>query len=156
MIVIYRPEDGEEQRWVFDPRRVRASRAEMIERRADENWDVWLQSVQSGNMRARRVLLWHLMSMPHPTMRYEDTPDFYAGELEIQHSVAELTEYRDRVVKAGLPEVQTAQLLAVMDAELAEAREREAALNSAAEPEGKALSKSGANATSGRSQKSSA
>ncbi|MGW4476809.1 hypothetical protein ACWENQ_44760 [Nonomuraea sp. NPDC004354] len=164
MFVTYKPEDGstEAQTWVFDPSRVRASRAEMIEKRAGENWDMWLQSVQQGNMRARRVLLWHLMSLPHPGMRYEDTPDFFAGELEVQHSAAELAEMRERVAKTKLPDDQAAQILAVLDAELEAARERETQTRldlidrQLAEAEGKAPSKSGDAGTRSPSRKSSA
>jgi hypothetical protein len=151
MFVTYKPEDGsaEAQTWEFDSRKVRASRAEMIEKRAGENWEAWLMGVQQGNMRARRVLLWHLMSMPHPTMKFEDTPDFYAGELEVQHTKAELTAMRDRITSAGLPEDQVAQVLMAIDLEIAGAPE------GGSEREGKALSKSGASATSSRSPKSS-
>lgn len=139
MFVTYKPEDAAEQRWEFDPRKVRASRAEMIEKRSGENWDNWLVAVQSGQMRARRVLLWHLMSLDHPTLRFEDTPDFYAGELEIEHSVAELTEIRDKVVKANLPAEQREQVMLALDGEITAAMERQGL----AEPEGKARSKSG-------------
>jgi hypothetical protein len=149
MFVTYNPEDGstEPLTWEFDPRKIRASRAEMIEKRAGENWETWLMGVQQGNMHARRVLLWHLLSMPHPGMRYEDTPDFYAGELEIQHTKTELGQMRDRIVAAGLPEDQAAQVLMAIDLEMAEAPEGDS---------GKAPSKSAASNTSGRSPKSSA
>ncbi|MGI5293273.1 hypothetical protein ACQEVF_59550 [Nonomuraea polychroma] len=150
MIVTYRPEDGNEpQTWEFDPRKIRASRAEMIEKRAGENWETWLMQVQQGNMRARRVLLWHLMSIPHPGMRYEDTPDFYAGELEVQHTAAELGEMKDRILKAGLPEDQVAQVLMVIDMEMAQAPDADKTIT------GKVLSKSGASATRSRSARSS-
>ncbi|GGS87673.1 hypothetical protein GCM10010156_52740 [Planobispora rosea] len=143
MFVTYRPEDGAEQKWIFDPRRVRASQAEAIEKRAGEPWDAWLVAVQAGNMRARRVLLWHLLRLDHPALKFEDVPDFYAGELVVEHSVAELTEIRGRVTKAPLPAAQREQVLAAIDTALGEARERE----QTTEPEGKALSPSGANAT---------
>lgn len=151
MFVTYKPEDGTEaQTWEFDPRKVRASRAEMIEKRAGENWETWLMQVQQGSMRARRVLLWHLMSMPHPGMRYEDTPDFYAGELEIQHSAAELADMRERIVKAGLPEDQTAQVLMAIDVEIASAPDADKTIT------GKVLSKNDGSPTRSRSPKSSA
>ena len=145
MIVTYHPEGGAPESWEFDPRKVRASRAEMIEKRAGESWESWLMQVQQGSMRARRVLLWHLMSMPHTTMRFEDTPDFYAGEVEVKHTAAELAEMRARVTSAGLPEDQLAQVLAVIDMEMA----------AAPEAEGKAPSKSGDSSTSSSSRKSS-
>ena len=138
MFVTYSPEDGAEpQRWTFDPKRVRAGRAEMIERRAGVNWDAWLIAVQSGSMRARRVLLWHLMTTDHPTMRSEDVPDFLAGEVLVEHSAAELVEIRARVATATLPVDQRETVLAALDGDISAAIAREGQ-----EPEGKARSKS--------------
>lgn len=137
MFVTYRPEDGTEQRWTFDPRRVRASKAEMIEKRAGEPWDAWQAAVLAGKMRARRVLLWHLLTVDHPTLRWEDVPDFYAGELLVEYSVVELAEIRGRVAQAEIPVEQRDQVLAALDTAITEATKREAA---AAEPEGKAPS----------------
>lgn len=140
MFVTYQPEDGDERRWTFDPKRVRASKAEMIEKRSGENWDAWLVSVQAGNMRARRVLLWHLLTLEHHGMRFEDTPDFYAGELVVEHSVAELLDMKDRIMKASIPDEQREQITAALDVEIADAMLREGQ----DEPEGKAPSKSDA------------
>jgi len=142
MYVTYRPEGGEERRWVFEPGKVRASRAEMIEKRAGENWDSWLASVQMGSMKARRVLLWHLLSLDHPTLRFEDV-DFLADELVVEHSAAELAEIRARVYAAKLPDDQREQVLAVLDAEIEAAREREGRDGG----EGKASSKRSGSAT---------
>ena len=143
MRVTYAPEGGAEQVWDFDPKRVRASEAEAIERRAGESWDAWLLNVQSGQMRARRVLLWHLMRRDHPTLRYEDTPDFFAGEVVVEHTRAELEEIRERAVRAKLPPDQREQVLSALDMAIDEAREREGG----GEGEGKASSKRSASAT---------
>jgi len=143
MRVTYAPEGGAEQVWDFDPKRVRASEAEAIERRAGESWDAWLLNVQSGQMRARRVLLWHLLRRDHPTLRYEDTPDFFAGEVVVEHTRAELEEIRERVVRAKLPADQREQVLSALDMAIDEAREREGG----GEGEGKASSKRSASAT---------
>lgn len=148
MFVTYSPEGGDVQRWAFNPKRVRAAKAEMIEKRAGVNWDAWLVAVQSGNMRARRVLLWHLMTVEHPTMRWEDVPDFYAGEVLVEHSAAELVEIRAKVAGAALPADQRETILAALDGEIAAATAREV------EPEGKARSESAASDTPSPSPKS--
>lgn len=57
---------------------------------------------------------------------------------------------RDRITAAGLPEDQVAQVLMAIDLEMSDAPE------GGTDSEGKALSKSGASATSSRSPKSSA
>lgn len=145
MFVTYRPEDGDEQAWTFDPAKVRSSKAEMIEKRFGDSWDKWKVAVQSGSMRARRVLLWHLLTLQHHGLRFEDVPDFLAGELVVQHSASELRQIRATVVKAKVPDAEKETILASLDGEIEEQEQKEAA--DGAEPEGKARSKRAANAT---------
>jgi len=126
MHVTYKPEDGTSTEWDFDAGRVRASTAEVIEKRYGENWESWVAGVSSGNIRARRVLLWHLLTRDHPTLRYEDTPDFFADELLVQFSSAELAALRERVSKADIAAERRESMLAAIDLETAEAVKREA------------------------------
>lgn len=129
MHVAYKPEDptdGEPREWKFDPSRIKASQAEVIENRFGENFDQWVAGVQSGNMRARRVLLWHLLTRDHATLRFEDTPDFYAGELEVSFDVAELVPIRERMAASNLPASKRDAALAAIDLEMTQAMEREA------------------------------
>lgn len=134
MHVTYKPEDGDRQEWDIDFDRVRTSQAQIIERAFDgKTWDEFKIGVQSGNAKARRVLLWHLMTRDHPMMRFDDTPDFYTGELVTEYSVKELTVLRDGVNK--VPEDKREQFLTTLDIELTEAMAREERT-----AEGKALS----------------
>jgi hypothetical protein len=132
VFVTYKPEDGDRQRWSFDPTKVRASKAEAIEQAAGLPWDQWLGAVQTGAMRARRALLWHLLTVDHPGLKFEDTPDFYAGELVLEYSATELSGIRDRLAKVKLPADQRAATDAAIDMALADLAER------GQEPEGKA------------------
>lgn len=167
MYVIYQPEGGDLQTWEFDPARVRSQRAIQIEKHAGKTWEEWLAAVQTGQMRARRVLLWHLTSTDHPTLRWEDTPDFYAGELEVHHSPDELREMIRQAKKAShtIPEDQYTIAMAALERELGEAialhrkhfapavdAEPEAGEPEPEEAEGKARrrSASGGTATGGR------
>lgn len=125
MHITYTPEDGDRQEWDFDPGRVRASAAEIIERRFGGTWDEFQAGVQGGNIRARRAMLWHLMVQQHASLRLEDVPDFYADELVVQFSVKELTAIRDRLGKANLPADKREQAMAAIDVEMTEAMERE-------------------------------
>lgn len=124
MHITYSPEDGDRQEWDFNPDRVRQSVAEVIERRFGGTWDEFKAGIQSGASRARRALLWHLLSLQHPTLRYEDTPDFFAGELKVQYSVTELTELRELTLKANLPEDKREMALSAIDFEMTEAMAR--------------------------------
>lgn len=126
MYVTFKPEGHEPQSWDFDPTRVKASVCEMIEKRAGEPFEAWVMSIRSGKARARRVLLWHLISRQGHVLKYEDTPDFAFGELTVEHSVHEIATLRDQFDKMKFDDPdQKAQILAMLDADLAEARERE-------------------------------
>ncbi|MFF0469328.1 hypothetical protein ACFYPX_18090 [Micromonospora zamorensis] len=136
MHVTYTPEGGTAQRWDFNPGRVRAAEAELIEKRYGKAWDQFRADVQTGSMKARRVLLWHLLRREHHTLRFEDVPDFYTDELLVEHSVDELTLMREKLAQADLPDGDRDQMLAMLDIELAEAAARGEV------PGGKALSNS--------------
>lgn len=125
MHVAYKPADGDAQSWDFDPRRIPASRAEMIETRFDGTFDEWVVGVQQGLMRARRVLLWHLLSARHPTLKIGDVPDFMAGELEVSYDVDELRPMRESIEQATMPESKRSAALAAIDRMLTEAMARE-------------------------------
>lgn len=135
MKVTYTPEDGEPQIWPFLPGRVRQSRAALIEKLYGKNWDMFVFDVQSGSMAARRVLLWHVMSVEHPTIRLEDVPDFFADEVVVEHGAAELREMLDAAEKnvESIPADQRDVALSMLRGQL-EAAE---ALEGGA-PEGKA------------------
>ncbi len=129
MHITYTPEDPAEapQSWEFDPGKVRASVAEVIEKRYGGSFDEFQAGVQQGQTRARRVLLWHLMTQQHATLRFEDTPDFYSDAVKVQYGVKELQRIRDAVDKAPLDSDKRDLMLAGIDAELSEARTREGA-----------------------------
>lgn len=126
MFVTYAPEGESVQRWEFDPDKVRQSRAEMIEKRFGKNWDQFRAGVQSGDSKARKVLLWHMLSLEHHTLQYVDVPDFLMGELTVEHTRGELVVLRDRLSKANLPEDDREQMLTALDIEITNAMESEA------------------------------
>lgn len=126
MFVTYAPEDQPDStRWEFVPGRVRANEAEIIEKRWGGHYDQFVSAVQSGSMRARRILLWHLLRKEHHTLRFEDTPDFYADELVVEHSRAELEKLRDRLQKADLTDDEREQAMTAIDIAVTEAIEAE-------------------------------
>lgn len=136
MFVTYTPDEGDAQRWEFDPDRIRQSRAEIIEKRYGKNWDQFRAGVQSGDSKARRVLLWHLLSLEHHTLRYEDVPDFFMGAVLVEHSRGELVVLRDRLTKANLPADEREQMLTALDIEITNAIDSEAAPGKASSPTG--------------------
>lgn len=126
MFVIYAPEDGDRQEWVFNPGRVRASEGQALLREFGQtSWDVFVQGVRTNDLHARRVLLWHLSKRAHPLMRFADTPDFFADELTVEFSTVELAELIDKVSSSPAPPAEKEQAVAVLTAELEVARARE-------------------------------
>lgn len=123
MFVTFKPENGDAQQWEFNPRRVRAAQCVMIEKRYGKPWSVFTTHLMQGSMEARQVLLWHLIRLDHPSLRWEDTPDFYADELEVEFSRSELEELRAAVATArgSLTEAERADALATIDGEIEKA-----------------------------------
>jgi hypothetical protein len=123
MFVTFRPDGQVQGRWEFVPGDVRQSEAELIEKRAGQSWEQFLATVQSGNSKARRVLLWHLLRTQggHHALRFEDVPDFRMSELKVEHSRSELVGIRDRMARADIDEATRDQMLAAIDLDIADA-----------------------------------
>lgn len=135
MLVNYMPEDGDHQSWEFDPRRVRASEAVMIQKRFGGTWEEFRAAVLQGDVEARRVLLWHLIRRTHHTLRFEDTPDFYTAELIVQATRTELLEMRAALVSnRGVPDDQREIMLSAIDVEIERAPDPEAGQGKASSP----------------------
>jgi len=121
MIVTYTPAGQDTpQVWRFDPDEVKASKMEMIERRwaggADpesgpSSYDRWLTAVQNGEVKARHVLLWHLLSLEHHTIRFEDV-DFTRRELRVELSKDEYARLIDAVRNGKRPPAQKERIIA--------------------------------------------
>lgn len=123
MIVNYAPADGEASEWEFRPRDVPASKAEMIERRAGLRFEEWANEVIAGSAKARRVLLWHLLTLKHPAVRFEDVPDFAYGELTVSHDLSELLVMRSKIEGAEIEDEVRAMALSEIDADIDARRE---------------------------------
>lgn len=133
MYVTYQPEGSEPQRWEFRPGRLRESRAEMLERRYAKligeksvPFEQFRMAILQDQASARRVLLWHLLNLVHPTLRIEDV-DPIRDELTIEASRSELEELRDTLATAGgLDDTQREMMLAQIDAQIAAAPQDDA------------------------------
>lgn len=125
MIVTYAPEPGpgesrqEPRSWEFEPAKIRMSRAQVIQKLAGVTWEEWAQRVRGGDAKALCVLLWHLLSLEHPTLQLKDVPDFAMGELQVTRSRAEYREMMDQVRGSReMDETQRQQMLIGLDMEM--------------------------------------
>lgn len=134
MYVTFSPEDGDSQTWDFNPGRVRVAEQIAIEKASGLRWEEWITEVKLGRASARRVLLWAMLRRTHPARPIADVPDFFADELVVEMSAAELRESRDSFLRAGGANMEDGSLmLEALEAQIAEAAAKHG------EPEGKAL-----------------
>lgn len=126
MIVTYTPDGDPVQRWTFDPKHVIAGEAEAIEKRAESTWDEFQKAILSGSIRARRVLLWHLLKKAHPPLRFDDVT-FRTGEVEVEFEKHELEALRGQIVKRDklVSDDDRDKALSAIDAQLAELETRD-------------------------------
>lgn len=96
MKVTYTPAGDQAQEFDFKPNLLPASMAEMIETRYGGRYEEWTEAVLAGSMKARRVLLWNLLSRVHGHVRFEDV-DFKVGELKVERDLDELIELRAEI-----------------------------------------------------------
>lgn len=147
MRVVYAPEGQDPREWNLLPARIMEKRAEMIERRyakligeKSAPFEQWRMALLQDEASARRVALWHLLSLDHPTLRIEDL-DYIRGDLKITASKTELGDLRLTLQAAGgLDDAQREAMLAAIDAQIETAPDDQ-------DDAGKALSPSSANDT---------
>lgn len=124
MKVTFAPDGGAVQSWTYEPRKVRQSEAEMMEKRAGLSWDEFNGQLLKGAARPRKVLLWHCLRKDHPVLRWEDVPDFAMAEVTVEFDASELAEVRALVEKSkDASDEDKAALLEVLDAQIADAGE---------------------------------
>ena len=121
MLVTYKPENNPSEGWEYEffPEKVRASRAEMIENRYGQRYSEWVKEIQAGQVKARRVLYWHLINILHPTFKMEDVPDFEFGELELDYAVSDLQKLRREVDESAMDDATKEDTLRRLDLEIA-------------------------------------
>lgn len=128
MFLIYKPEDGEEQRWPFSPKKVRAAEAEAIEKRTGWDYEEFGLHLVKGSVLARRALLWTYLRRVHHNLRFEDV-DFAVGEVELEFDKDELRTMREQISEQRFAsEADRESMLSAIDAQI----------ELAPEPEGKA------------------
>jgi hypothetical protein len=127
MLVIWKPEDGsEDQTWMFDPEDVPRKRATEIEKLySGGGYDQWVVALQAGEMEARAILLWYMMTQVHPKLQFKDLPDFRVRQLKTEMTVAELKDLWKRILRMKLDPDKMSDLKTAFEVSLEDAAERE-------------------------------
>lgn len=109
MIILYRPEDGEQRR--FNVRSVRTSEAQIVERTTDMKWGDIKRGVRDDDPTAMRGIVWVLLKRETPTLRWSDF-DPLIDELVSRFDAREVAAIAADIVR--LPEGQQEQAIAEM------------------------------------------
>lgn len=126
MQVTWDPEDeSEPQTWQFDPEDVPFKRAKEIEKHFDGTYDQWVVALQTGDISARSVLLWYMLTHVHPKLRYQDLPNFRVRQLKAEMGVVELKRLWARVQRMKLSEEKTEAFETAFEADMRDAMDRE-------------------------------
>lgn len=96
MIVIYSPDEGEQQRWLFSPRTLMAVEAEAIERVTGLTFMEFGQALVRGSMAALRALVWVLLKRQEPTLKFADV-DFPIGAVTTELDDDERAKAAERI-----------------------------------------------------------
>lgn len=92
MIIIYAPEDGEEQ--ALDAGKLRASEIQVIERTAPGRWSEIKGAVREGEINALRTVAWVIRKRTEPSLRFGDF-DPWEGELRARLDAHEVRGYAE-------------------------------------------------------------
>ncbi|MCX5584285.1 hypothetical protein [Streptomyces erythrochromogenes] len=142
MIILYRPEGGEEQQ--FDMRRVRTSEAAIVQKAADMKWGEIKAGVREDDPTSLRGVVWVLKKREQPNLRWNDF-DPENDELTSRFDAREVATYVAEIM--SLPESKRAGAIAELKAWALDPAEVDAAVAEAAAPPketpAKATSKSG-------------
>lgn len=101
MLIIYRPEGGEERTWEFDPQEMLDVEATAIERVTGLTYAEFGEKFLKGSILAWKALLWVLRRRSEPTLAFRDV-SFRVKEFEWQ-----LDQKEREVALANLPELDS-------------------------------------------------
>lgn len=90
MRVTYRPEDGDEQVFDYNPNKLMSAEREALEKRTGRSFNEFAMGVLKGNALCRRALLHVLLKRQHPTIGFDDV-DFCWDELTVEMTKGEIT-----------------------------------------------------------------
>ena len=112
------------QHWLFDPDDVTVTEGEHIEAAmgAGQSYDDFVRGLIDRKVRARRVLLWHLLRRDHGagSLMFSDVPDFKMGQMTIDMGTAELTVLRQQIEDNDrIPPERKNRAIAAVEEELA-------------------------------------
>jgi len=126
MQVEWDPENGEDKReWQFDPDEVFRKDASLIEKHFGGSFDQWRAGLMIGNIDARAVLLWYMLKQVHPSVKFEDVPNFRVRQLKTELGTLELKTLWKRAEKMKMDPDTREAFNAQFEGDMQDAMKRE-------------------------------
>ncbi len=130
MFLRYRPEGSEaDTLYEFRPERTDYNRGRVAEKLYAKacgerrTWEQFVVDAKQGSITARKVALWLALTDTHPMTRFDDVPDFRAGELTLEYSKQELRLMRESIKDdTEMLELEKRGVLAQLDREVESAQ----------------------------------
>lgn len=97
MIIIYRPDDGEEQRWDLEDIKVTFAEARAAERVGGFKWVQVQEELAQGSINALQAAVWVLRKRTEPTLAHSDLDDLPVGSVDVQFAPAEKAIMRAQI-----------------------------------------------------------
>ncbi|MGW6295173.1 hypothetical protein [Streptomyces sp. NPDC055058] len=89
MIIIYRPEDGEEQHWDLADVKATFAEARAAERAGGFKWAQVQEELAQGNIDALQAAVWVLRKRSEPTLLFSDLDDLPVDAIDVDFAPAE-------------------------------------------------------------------
>jgi hypothetical protein len=126
LTIAYAPDGQDSQRFEFDAGQLRVAAAEKLENLFGDTLDALEKALMAGSVKAKRVVLWHLLVQQHESLRYDDV-DFAAGEVQVLMGREMLTQLREAAAAAaGIDEDKRRAAIAALDLQLRQADDNDA------------------------------
>lgn len=118
MKIIYRPDDSDQQEFIFRPGELTNAEAEMIEDVGGGAWDTWEEFSRKfmlGGVRALRAGLWVCLRKQNPRLRFVDV-SFRIDQVECDLEDDEAQRLRDSIdTNEDLTGEEREQVLEILD-----------------------------------------
>jgi hypothetical protein len=126
MQVEWDPENGEDKQvWQFDPDDVLRKDAMLIEKHYGGTWDQWRAGLMTGEINARTVLLWYMLLLIHPKIKFDDVPNFRVRQLKTEMGTLELKQLWKRAERMKMEPDTREAFNSQFEMDMADAMKRE-------------------------------
>jgi uncharacterized linocin/CFP29 family protein len=94
VIIIYQPEDGDEQRWDLDGIKATFAEGRAAEKAGNFKWVQLQEELAEGNIDALQAAVWVLRKRTEPTLKFSELDDLPIGSVDVEFAPVEKAAMR--------------------------------------------------------------